>query len=236
MAEPHAALAYVKTFYEWDWPGAEREFKRAIELNPNYATAHHWYCLYLDATGRPEEGIAEVRRAQGADPLSPTIDATAGVAFYFARRYDQALERLRKTLEMDPNFPNAHFWLGLVYEQTGRNEEAIAELQKAVSLSGGEPAELGLRAHVYASAGRRAEAQKVLAELKDLSKRRYVAPFDIALVYAGLGDKHQALEWLERAYEDHSFRLTWIKVWPQLDPLRGEPRFLDLLRRMSLEP
>jgi eukaryotic-like serine/threonine-protein kinase len=236
LAEPHAALAYVKTIYDWDWPGAEREFKRAIELNPNYATAHHWYCLYLVAAGRPDEAIAEVRRAQEADPLAPTLRSTAGVVFYQARRYEQAVEQLHKALEMDPNFPGGHLWLGLVYEQMGRSEEAIAELHKAASLSGGEPPDLSLQGHVYASAGRSAEAQRVLAELKGLSKRRYVAPFDIALVYAGLGEKRQALEWLERAYEDHSFRVTWIKVWPQLDPLRGEPRFQDLLRRMGLAP
>jgi serine/threonine protein kinase/tetratricopeptide (TPR) repeat protein len=234
LAEPHAALAYVKTVYDWDWPGAEWEFKRAIELNPNYPTAYHWYSLYLGAVGRPDEGIAEVKRAQEADPLSPTINTTAGVVFYNARRYDQAVEQLHKVLETDPNFPTAHLWLGQAYEQVGRGEEAIVELQKAVGLYGGEPAELGLRGHVYASAGRRAEAQRMLAELKDLSNRRYVAPFDIALVYAGLGEKRQALEWLERAYEDHSYRLTWIKCWPQFDSLRGDPRFQDLLRRMGL--
>jgi serine/threonine protein kinase/Tfp pilus assembly protein PilF len=236
LVEPHAALAYVKTFYDWDWAGAEREFKRAIELNPNYATAHHWYSLYLGAVGRPDEGIAEVRRAQEADPLSPTISVTAGVTFYNARQYDQAVEQLHKALEMDPNFPSAHLFLGLAYEQVARGEEAIAELQKSASLSGGEPAELGLRGHVYASAGRRAEAQRVLAELKDLSKRRYVPAFDMALVYVGLGEKREALEWLERAYEDHSYRLTWIKCWRQLDSLRGEPRFQELLRRMGLSP
>jgi tetratricopeptide (TPR) repeat protein len=234
LAEPHAALAYVKTFYDWDWPGAEREFTRAIELNPNYATSYHWYGLYLGAVGRPDEGIAEVRRAQEADPLSLNISVTAAVAFYNARRYDQAVEQLHKALEMDPNFPGTHLWLGLVYEQLARGDAAVAELQKAVSLAGGEPAELGLRGHAYASAGRRAEAQRVLAELNGLSKRSYVPPFDIALVYAGLGEKRQSLEWLERAYEDHSFRLTWIKVWPQLDSLRGESRFHDLLRRMNL--
>ena len=234
LAEPHAALAYVKTFYDWDWPGAEREFTRAIELNPNYATAHAWYGLYLDAVGRPDEGIAETRLAQEADPLSLAISVTAGAAFYNARRYGQAVEQLHKALEMDPNFPGTHLWLGLVYEQLARGDAAVAELQKAVSLSGGEPAELGLRGHAYASAGRRAEAQRVLAELNGLSKRSYVPPFDIALVYAGLGEKRQSLEWLERAYEDHSFRLAWIKVWPQLDSLRGESRFHDLLRRMNL--
>ena len=178
--------------------------------------------------------MAEVKLAQEADPLSLTISSTAGVILYNARRYDQAMEQLHKTLEMDPNYPSAHMWLGLAYEQLARGEAALAELQRAVSLAGGEPAELGLRGHTYASAGRKAEAQRVLAELNERSKRSYVSPFDIALVYAGLGEKRQALEMLERAYEDHSFRLTWIKVWPQLDSLRGEPRFRDLMRRMNL--
>lgn len=162
------------------------------------------------------------------------ISASAGTVFYLARRYDQAVEQLYKSLELDPNFPGAHLWLGIVYEQVARVKEAIAEIQKASSL--GQPPELGLRGHAYAVSGKRAEAQEVLAELKELSKSRYVPPFDIALIYVGMGDKPQALKWLETAYEDHSFRLTWIKVWPQFDSLREEPRFQDLLRRMHLTP
>jgi Flp pilus assembly protein TadD len=153
---------------------------------------------------------------------------------YYARRYDQAIEQLGKTLEMDPNFARAHWILALAYEQVGRSEEAVLECKKAVDLSGGDPVVLGVLGHAYAMSGKRSEAQKVLAELKDLSKRRYVAPFDIALIYSGLGDKAQTLEWLEKAYEDHSQRLLWIKVDPRLDSLRGEPRFQDLLRRMGL--
>jgi tetratricopeptide (TPR) repeat protein len=234
LSEPHAALAYAKTYYDWDWPGAEREFRRAIELNPNYATARHWYSLYLGATRRLDEAIIEAKRAQEADPLSLVISTHAGMAFYLARRYDQAIEQLHKALEMDPNFPGAHLFLGLVYGQVARGEEAIAQFRQAVSLAGGEPQDLGLRGHAYAVWGKRAEAQKMLAELKDRSKRSYEEPFEIALLYAGLGDKTQSLEWLEKAYEDHSFRLAWIQVWPQLDSLRGEPRFQDLLRRMGL--
>src|SRR5262249_10297018 len=139
-------------------------------------------------------------------------------------------------LEMDPNFPSTHMWLGLAYEQLAKGDAAVAELQKFANLSGGEPAELGFRGHAYSSAGRMAEARSVLAELIALSKRSYVPQFDIAIVYAGLGEKRQALERLEMAYEDRSYRLTWIKLWPQLDPLRGEPRFDDLLRRMNLRP
>src|SRR5713226_5381496 len=191
LAEPHAALGYVKTHYEWDWAGAEREFKRAIELNPNYATAHFWYGNCLEATGRLDEAIAEANRAQEADPLSLAISSAAGRKLYFARRYDQAIEHLRKTLEMDPRFSRTHWFLAMAYEQVARQDEAIAECQKALSLSGREPAVLGVLGHAYAVSGKRAEAQKVLAELKDLSNRRYVAPFDIVLIYAGLGDKSQ---------------------------------------------
>jgi TolB-like protein/Tfp pilus assembly protein PilF len=236
LAEPHAAMAYVKADYDWDWPGAEREFKRAIELDPNYATAHYWYALALDATGRLDEAMAEAKRAQQADPISlPAILVTA-LTFHFGRHYEQAIEELHKIVEIDANFPLAHQELSRVYVHTGRYEEAIAEGQKAVSLSAGAPYALGQLAYAYAVAGRRAEAQKALAELQDLSKQRYVAPFNVALIYTGLGDKNQALEWLERAYEDHSDNLAWIKVDPRFDSIRGELRFQDLLRRMGLSP
>jgi len=235
LAEPHAALAYVNTTYDWDWPGAEREFKRAIELNPNYATAHYWYSNHLDATGRLDEAIEEAKRAQDVDPLSLTASTVTVLAFFLGRRYDQAIDQGRKTLEMDSNFYTAHFFLAMVFTQVKRNEEAIEEARKAVSLSAGALQALGTLGHAYGVSGRRAEAQKVLAELSNLSKRRYVDPFNIALVHVGLGDKARALELLEKAYEDHAMRLLYVKVYPQFDPLRGEPRFQDLLRRMRLE-
>ena len=235
LAEPHAALAYVNTTYDWDWPGAEREFKRAIELNPNYATAHYWYSNHLDATGRLDEAIEEAKRAQDVDPLSLTASTVTVLAFFLGRRYDQAIDQGRKTLEMDSNFYTAHFFLAMVFTQVKRNEEAIEEARKAVSLSAGALQALGTLGHAYGVSGRRAEAQKVLAELGSLSKRRYVDPSNIALVHVGLGDKARALELLEKAYEDHAMRLLFVKVYPQFDPLRGEPRFQDLLRRMRLE-
>jgi tetratricopeptide (TPR) repeat protein len=170
LAEAHATLAFVKTSYDWDWPSAEREFKRAIELNPNYATAHQWYSNLLDGTGRVDEAIAEAKRAQEADPVSPIISTATGQALYFARRHDQAIEPLRKALEMDPSFWLAHRLLAMVYEQSGRYEEAIAEGQKALSLTEGAPSGLAVLGHAYAAAGRRADAQKVVTELKDLSK------------------------------------------------------------------
>ena len=234
LAEAHATLGFVKSHYEWDWFAGEQEFKRAIELNPSYAPTHQWYSNNLEARGRTNEAIAEAKRAQEADPLSLAISSVSARTFYFARRYDQAIDQLRKTLELDPNYFLAHWILGMVYDQTSRHEEAIAECRRAASTPD-IPTALGALGHAYAASGRRAEALKVLAELKGLSKQRYVAPFNMAIVYAGLGDKQQTFEWLEKAYEDHSLLLSLIRVWPQFDGLHGEPRFQDLLRRMGLE-
>jgi tetratricopeptide (TPR) repeat protein len=236
LAEPHAAVAMVKSHYDWNWSGAESEFKRAIQLDPSYATAHEWYAQALEAMGRLDEAITEAKRAQEADPLSLAASAVAGHSFYIARRYDQAIEQLGKTLAMDPNFVLAHRYLARVYEKVARYEEAIAECQRALSFSGGEPYDISALGRAYAVSGKRAEAQKALAELKDLSRRRYVAPFYIGLVYVGLGDKNQALEWLNKAYEDRSTPLMWINVDPRLDGIRGDPRYHALLRRMHLEP
>jgi len=235
LADAHAALAFVKATYDWDWQGAQREFKRAIELDPNYAPAHYLYANILASTGRVDEAVAEAKRAQEADPLSLTASTVTVLAFFLGRRYDQAIDQGRKTLEMDSNFYTAHFFLAMVFTQVKRNEEAIEEARKAVSLSAGALQALGTLGHAYGVSGRRAEAQKVLAELGNLSKRRYVDPSNIALVHVGLGDKARALELLEKAYEDHAMRLLYVKVYPQFDPLRGEPRFQDLLRRMRLE-
>jgi TolB-like protein/Flp pilus assembly protein TadD len=237
LSEPHAALGYVKDRYDWDFSGAEREFKRAIDLNPDYATARYWYANVLGEMGRLDDAMTEAKRAQEADPLSLVASAVAGQTLYFARRTDQAIEQMRKALEMDSNFPLSHWWIGMFYEQAARYEDAVAEGQKALRLSRGGPGIIGTLGHAYAVAGKRAEAHRALAELKDLSKKgRYVAPLNVALIYAGLGDKAQALDWLERAYEDHSDRLVWIRFWSMFDSLRGEPRFQDLLRRMHLEP
>src|SRR5262249_15852813 len=236
LAEAHAALGFVKNHYDWDWPGAERELKRAIELNPNYATAHQWYSSHLEATGRMDEAIAESKKPHQPDPLSLSISATAGRTLYFRRRYEEATEQLGKALEMDPNFGLTHWILGMTYDQMARREEAIAECEKAVASSLVQPTALAALGHAYAVAGKVTEAQKALAQLKELSKQRYIAPISIAMVYAGLGDKAGAFEWLGRAYEDHSLLLSYIKVWPQFDGLHGDPRFQDLLRRMGLKP
>jgi len=234
LAEAHASLGMTLMGYAWDWAGAEREFQRAIELDPNYATAHHWYAILLSATGRSEQAIVSLKRAQELDPLSLIISADVGLQLHFARRYDEAIEQVRKALEMDPNFAAGHRPLGMAYEQKAMYQEAIAEFQKALAVSRGNPFALGSLGHAYAVSGNREQARQTLSDLRELSKRRYVSPFDSAVIYAGLGDKERALEWLEKAFDDRSLEMIFLKVDPRFDSLHADPRFAGLLRRMGL--
>jgi eukaryotic-like serine/threonine-protein kinase len=234
LAEAHISLAHVNYYYDRDWAAAEREYKRAIELNPNYPTAPHWYAVYLMSAGRFDEALAENRRAQELDPLSLPINMTLGWVLLNARQYDQSAEQLRKTVELDPHFILAHHRLGLVYEQQGKYDEAIAEFRQVVNLSSGKPLGITALAHVYALSGKRAEAQKTLVELQDMSKQRYVSPAAIALIYAALGDKDQAFAWLKKADEGHDGILARLKVDPRFDSLRSDPRFADLVGRVGL--
>jgi TolB-like protein/thioredoxin-like negative regulator of GroEL len=234
LAEAHTSLAYTMMLYDWDWAGAEREFKRAIELKPGDATAHRWYGLYLVFMGRFDESLAEMERAYALDPLSLQVNVSLAAPFYFARRYERAMEQFHKTLEMDQNFWPAHYLLGWVYQERGEFADAVGEFQKAKALDD-TPMILGGLGYAYAAAGKRSAAQKVLDELKGLSKKRYVSPYFVAIVHAGRGDKDQAMEWLERAYEDRSEMLAWLKVGPELDRLRADPRFADLMRRVGFE-
>jgi eukaryotic-like serine/threonine-protein kinase len=237
LAEPHTSIAWVKFRFDWDWPGAEREFNRAIELNPRYPTAHHWYAYYLTTMGRRDESRAAILRSQELDPLSLIINATVAHVFYYAREYDRAIEQLRKTIEIDSNFGHAHRLLGEAYRQKVMFEDAIVEMQKAVTLSGtGRVYYLGQLGNVYAVSGKRNEALRIIDELMELSQRRYVSPSSFAIVYIGLGDKDQAFAWLEKAYEERSTFLTEFKVEPMFDSLRSDPRFQDLLRRVNLPP
>ena len=236
LAEAHASLVWIKGQYDWDWPGVEREFKRTIELNPNYATVYNWYARDLEAMGRLDEALAVGKRAEEMEPLSPVISTGVGRSLYVARQYDQAIEQLRRVVDTDANFALAHLVLGWAYEQKGMFEEAIAEFQMGSSLSGGDPRMIGALGHAYAVSGRKERAQNVLAELKQQSKRRYVPPFEIAVVYIGLGEKELTFEWLERAYRDHSPWLIWLKVDPRFDSLHGDARYRDLRRRMGLPP
>lgn len=235
LAEAHISLAFARMTNDRDWSGAEVEFKRAIELNPNHATAHHWYAEYLASVKRHDEAIAEIERAQELDPVSLIVHTEVGRHFYYARQYDRAIEQLRKAVEMDPNFARAHQYLGRTYVKKGMYEEAVAECQKAWQLDN-TPRTLGFLGYAYAVSGKRGAAQKVIEELKGESKRRYVSPYWIAVVYAGLGDTDGALEWLERLYEERSGFLIFLKVEPIFDSLRSDPRFADLLRRAGHTP
>ncbi|HKS28511.1 MAG TPA: protein kinase [Pyrinomonadaceae bacterium] len=235
LAEAHNSRAFVAENYEWDWPTAEREYKRAIELNPNYATAHQWYGEYLATIGRFDEGLDELKQAEQLDPLSLIINSDLGLPYFFAREYDRAVEQWQKTVELDPDFWLAHYALALVYEQQGQYREAIAESKRALNLFGDSPWVLAGLGHIYAVAGETEAAHHVLDELKERGKGLYVSPFDLALIYAGLGERDEALLWLEKAYEERNQWLTWLKVEPRLDSLRRDPRFSDLVRRVGLE-
>jgi serine/threonine-protein kinase len=234
LGEAHTALAFIKTDYDWDWSGAEREFQRAIELDPGYAYAHELYGYLLYRLGRFEEAIAEIKHSVELDPLSLQDNRVLGQAYYFARQYDQAIEQFRKTIELDPNFPGGHEFLGEVYLHKSMYREGIAEIEKelmAFPNSTGTLAELG---YAYALEGRKDEAQRVLDQLNERSKQKYVSAVSRAIIYAGLGEKDKAFEWLEKAYEERS--IGAVKVNPIYDPLHSDPRFADLLRRMNLQP
>ncbi len=236
LVEAHTTLARVLFVYDWDWPAAEKEFKRAIELNPRYAPAHQWYGGYLSAIGRFREADAEKKRALELEPLSLIVNFEVGLALYSSRNYDQAIDQFQKTLELDANFPPPHTFLAAAYEQKGMFEEAITAFQRAMSVTQSPAKTLAMAGlgHVYAVSGRKTEARKILAELQRLSEHSYVQATDVALVYAGLGDKDKAFAWLDKAYEEHSFALSNLKVEPRFDLLRSDPRFTDLLRRIGL--
>jgi TolB-like protein/Tfp pilus assembly protein PilF len=234
LAEAHNSLGFVRFLYDRDWVGAEREFRKAIQLNPNYAPAHHNYADYLKAMARFDEALAEITRAQELDPLSLAISTGVGHVLYLSRQYDKAILQYRAALELDPNFVLAHLWFGRPYLQKGMYTEAISELRKAVELSGGSTISLSTLGHAYASAGERDEAKKILVRLRERSRRQYVPSYWVALIYTGLGDKTKAFHWLRRAYREHSSWLAWVKVEPRFDVLRSDKRFSSLLQSMGL--
>jgi serine/threonine-protein kinase len=233
LAEAHTALA-VARLYSWKWLDAEREFKRALELNPNYAPAHSWYAIYLASRGRLGEAIARIYRAREIDPLSPHINQNVGWILHFARQYDEEIEQYERALDLDANFLFARLRLADAYVEKQRFNEAIGEYERAIGISNRNPATLGGLGHAYAVAGKRSEARRVLGELLALRERRYVNPFSIALVLLGLGEKDRAMEWLEKAYQERSYAMVFLKVSREFDPLRSAPRFQDLLRRVGM--
>jgi len=235
LAEARISLAYTLFRYDWDWQGAEREFKRGIELKSNYATAHQWYSFYLSAMGRVEEAIVEIKRAQDLEPLSLFINSDVGSAFYRAGQYDQAIAQLRKTIELDPTFGYAHYNLGVVYEKKGMYDAAIDEMRNAVELSKSAPdlilASLG---HSYAVAGKRAEALDVLDQMKEKAKREHVSAYFIALIYTGLRDEDQAFVWFDKACQDREYFMPRLNDDLRLDAIRSDPRFAELMRCVGL--
>lgn len=234
LAEAHTSLATMNFNYDWNWPAAERELKRAIEIDPNYATAHQRYSLYLIAMGHLSESIAEMTRARDLDPMSVSINFSLGWRLYFARRYDEAIAQLRTTLELDPNCVLAHRVMGQTYAEKGEFGAAINELETAAKLSGNAPLVLGPVGYVYARAGKYAEAKSILKQMEAASQRAYVSPVHRAEVYVGLGDTASALQWLQRAYEERANDLVFLKVDPEFDGLRSNPQFSELLRRVGL--
>lgn len=236
LAEAHASLADIHAVHDWQWADAEREYRRAIELKPRYATAHQWYATFLSAMGRHEEAIAEDRRALDLDPLSLIINVSLGRAYFFAGQYDNAVERFQATVDMDPAFVMAHANLGQAYQQKGMLPVAIAELQRADALSGGNPRVLAALAHAYAVSGKRSQAIRIAERLKRLRETSYVSSFDLALIYAGLNDANGAFDWLQRAYKERNGDLIFLKVEPRLAALRHAPKFLWLLERIGLPP
>jgi TolB-like protein/DNA-binding winged helix-turn-helix (wHTH) protein/lipopolysaccharide biosynthesis regulator YciM len=234
LAEAHTSLATVRFNYDWDWNSAASGFRRAVELNPSYATAYQRNSLYLMSMGRTTESIAEMNRAHDLDPLSTSTNFSLGSRLYMAREYDQAIEQLRNTIDMDPGFVLPRLVLGQAYEQKKAYDQAITELRRAAEISQNSPPVLAALARTYAVSGRTTEARNLLDQLMQQSKKQYVSPFYVAIVYAGLGEKEQALDWLEKAYGDHSNAIIFLKVDPQLDTLRGSLRFHELQRKLRL--
>jgi DNA-binding winged helix-turn-helix (wHTH) protein/tetratricopeptide (TPR) repeat protein len=235
LAEAHAALARVHYYYDWDYAAAEREFQRALELNPGSADAHLWYGEYLALMGRFDEAVAAMKRAAQLDPLTPFVVIHLGFPYYLAGRYDEAIAYAQKGLEIDPNVRMIHIDLGLCYAMKGDAARGIAELQRAIDLGDHSPAAQTNLAFAYARAGDRATARQKLKQALN-SPNGYVVPYFVATVYAALGDHEQAFAWLERAYSERSIYLAWLKTDPRLSSLRADPRFADLLRRVGFAP
>jgi TolB-like protein/Tfp pilus assembly protein PilF len=232
LGEAHNSLAFCFDAFDWDLDSAEKEFRQAIELNPGYATAHHWYAWHLSVLGRNDEAIAEMRKAESLDPLSLIINADLAVLLVIAHFYDESMRQSRKTIEMDPSFALAHNQLAQAYLKKHMDEEAVAELQKAVQLSGGSPTCIASLARAYAASGKRSEALKLLSDLKKHSVPSYSNASEISVIYAALGDQDQAMNWLEKGYEERFNPSVLLR--PGFDPLRSDPRFQDLVRRIGL--
>jgi tetratricopeptide (TPR) repeat protein len=236
LAEAHAALAYNRFLYAWDWPGAEREFKTVLELNPGYAVSHHWYAHYLCAMTRFDEAVVEVRRAQDLDPLSLSVNANVGLVLYWAREYKQAVEQLEKTLELDPNFGLAYVYLAFALIQQGRYGQAIAAIQKSMEHSGYMPMAISKLGYAYSLQGDRAKAQEVLSDAEAHFQKLGLPSTVLAEIHGGLGDHEKFFECLNRAHKERSPLLPWLKIYPEYDAMHSDPRYDELLRLLGLAP
>jgi TolB-like protein/Tfp pilus assembly protein PilF len=235
LAEAHVSLAHILMNYDWNWSAAETEFKRSIELRPDYATAHEWYAIhYLTATGRLKEAVQEMKKALELEPASLVMNTFMGATLYYAGRYDEAIDQCRRTIEMDPNFAVAHWHLGLAYEEKQALDAATEEFKKAISLSGGSPLMRAALSRAYAQSQKKHGANEMLDKLNELSKQQYVSPYEVATIYIALDNNEQAFQLLEEAYAEHSFHLVYLNVSPQFKSVRSDPRFQDLVQRLGL--
>jgi TolB-like protein/Flp pilus assembly protein TadD len=233
MAEAHVAFAYTTHLYDWNPVVAEKEFNRALDLNPNYAAGHQWFAVFLASRSRFDESIAHITRAQELDPVSLIIGDVRGWIYSLARRNQQAIEEFRKTIELDPKFYPTHYDLGMTFADTGSYEDAIRELETARTLSGDSERTISGLAYACAMAGKKAQARQLLAELQKHSSRRFVPSFDIAVVHGALGETDQAFAWLEKAFAERHPWLVMLRVAPKVDKLRSDPRFDQLLQRVN---
>jgi tetratricopeptide (TPR) repeat protein len=234
LVDAQTSLAYASLLYDWDWPGAEQRFRRAIDLSPNYATAHHFYSVYLMAAGRHAEAQAEIRRAQELDPLSLIINSVVGWIYYEGRQYDQDIQLCERTVEMDPNYVPALLDLGLIYMRTGDYGRALAQFERAQAVAGDNSAVLSYLAQVQALSGNHSEARKILRRLEKPSAPMFISAWDLALIYAALSEKEKALTQLEKAADQHVGWIVLLGVDPALDSLRSEPRFKALQQRVHI--
>jgi tetratricopeptide (TPR) repeat protein len=234
LAQAHVWLGFVNLNFDWDWASAEREFRRALELSPSSADAHMYYADYFSAVGRPEDALREAKRALELDPVSPRVLLETQLAYFVARQYDQSIELGRKVLQRDPNFPTAYAYMGLAYAEKRQFPEAIAALETAVRLDGSST-NRGFLAHVHALAGNTGEARKSIGELAELSKRRYVCPFEPAVAYASLGDTDKAFEWLKQGIAKRADCMIWLRVDPCLARIRSDPRYAEVIHEVGLD-
>jgi tetratricopeptide (TPR) repeat protein len=235
LAEAHASLAHIHLEYDHDWDAAEREYRRAIALNPAYPVAHHWYGGFLSAMGRHDEAMQQAQTAHGLDPLSPIIQTWIGLRHYFAGRQERAIDELRKALEIDRSFAPAYWHLGMAYEQAGRYAEGVAAAERALALDQGSLLYLTSVGRAYARAGRLRDARTTLARLADASRTRHVSAYHLAALHVALGDTTAALESLERALAEREPWFGYLNVDPRFEPLRTQPRFRALVERMGAD-